>query len=131
MKNFNKLASMTLALTLVFSGCTKDEVNPKNSHNQDYHQVQRSGYSDIELLGMAANIDEIQFRNGSYTVSFHGSATSYSVDIVSFDLDSIIEISISHGVVVSEALVDFDGETLDIGNDQYSFEDINLIQISS
>lgn len=128
----NKIAMITLVTAVVFTGCTKDEVNPKNSQSTNTHDFQRSSYTDIELFGMAANIDEIQYSSGSYNVSFYGSTANYSVDVVTCVIDSIIQIDITHGAQTSKAVIDFDRKTLDIENDQdFSFRDLESIQVSA
>lgn len=132
MNKFSRLPLLFITVAFLSSGCMKNEADPMNSKDHDFSQLQKSTYSDIELLGMAANIDEIQYSNGLYEVSFYGSTSSFTVNVGTFQADSIIQIEISDGTHTFEALIDFDSETLDIENDRvYSFRDLNDGRITS
>jgi hypothetical protein len=94
--------------------------------------LKKSRTTDLEHLGMEANLKEIKHLNGTYDVSFHGLSGYYNVDIDVFSPDSIIELEISDGSNSFTSLVDVRSKSIDIENDNlYTFSELEKDSIST
>jgi hypothetical protein len=128
---FSRIALFTLTIGMLVYGCSKNEVSEPYSKIKDHSALQKSGTSNIEYLGMAANIDTVDFKNGEYEVTFYNHVSIYTVEIEKWDPGSLIELSIAHGVLNSIVVIDFDREMLEIENDDdYTFSDLENRNIS-
>lgn len=132
MKTKSKIAgTIILVFGLIILGCHKEEfenVSQPNSTNDS----PKTNFSNLEILGMAANIKKITYISGQYFVSFYGSSDAYSVAINTFKLDSLIDLGISDNNNSHRSIVDVNKDSLSIfGGYSYSFSDLQNIQIES
>jgi len=83
----------------------------------------KSGLTALDSIAMAANIQEIAYSNGSYTVSFYDGTGDYTVDVNSFDDSTFIDYTMtSSGGTASEVTIDVLNEEIDIeGVGNYTF----------
>jgi len=91
----------------------------------------KSTYTEFELMGMAANIDEIDYDGTSYQISFHDATPDYTVDINSF-VDSVaIDLDITTGSTTKNVDIDVVNEGIAIQNGgSYTFTQFEDYEIS-
>lgn len=86
-----KLLFSAMALSMVFfSACEKDETTPNrmlddNSQKEKTISVNKSVYTALDSMAMAAGVDQIIPTIDGYELTFHNDPTIYDVEIVSFN----------------------------------------------
>ena len=124
MKNSIKKTLILGAMALFIVGCQKDDDGTQpsaSSISEDFSAKAKSDnnkstYTEFELMGMAANIDEIDYDGTSYQISFHDATPDYTVDINSFVDTVAIDFDITTGSTTNNVDIDVVNEGIDIEN---------------
>lgn len=124
------LLAILLMFGLVFTGCDKESFEDSPSHKSST-PTQKSNLSNMEMLGMAANLKDITYNNGQYDLSFYGTSESYSVVINSFLPDSRIDLSISSGSKTVKSVLDANAGSIEIDQISYRFSELQQTRITS
>lgn len=128
MKKLTLIAGLFMGL--MFTSCEKEENSPISSNNTEMSSSKgalasnnKSGESEMEALAKAANVQEISYSNGVYTVYFHNSTETYDVTINSFDYEGIIDFDVEKASgSTANVLIDSVSQTITIEDDgTYSF----------
>lgn len=109
-------------LVFVLNSCSDDEnITPSSLTNSKSSLTSvrslnntKSTYTDFDTLGMAANVDDITFGSGEYTMSFYDGTPDHNVQILAFDTSSFIEFNIKEGLNTYNVEIDVSNETIDI-----------------
>ena len=100
-----------------------DVSQPASSTKSNVVNSVKSGLTALDSIAMAANIEEIAYSNGSYTVSFYDGTGDYTVDVNSFDDSTYIDYTMTSSAgVESDVSIDVINEDIDIeGVGNYTF----------
>jgi hypothetical protein len=113
---------IVLASGLLFTGCSKDEMESPNSSQPPsktgQSDLSKSSYTNEEKIAMAGDVKNITHVIGTeYDVHLYGSSTGYDVTIDDFYTDSLIVLTIDDGTTKSKSTHDIINGKLDIEND--------------
>lgn len=129
MKKNKGVMAILLMLGLILSGCGKESFEDIPGQKSST-PTQKAKYSNMEMLGMAANLKDIIYNKGQYDISFYGVPNRYSVVVNSFQADSIIDLSISYGSNTTQSVLDIKNERIKIGGSLYSFSKLQQTRVT-
>lgn len=124
---------------LTFTSCEKEENSPISSNNIEMSSSKgslasnnKSGESEMEALAKAANVQEISYSNGVYSVYFYNSSITYNVTINTFNTGGVIDFDIEKSTGgISNITIDSTTQTIAIeGVASYSFVDFAEFEIT-
>jgi len=116
---------------MIVSGCIK-EPNDSPTQASKSEVTEKSAYSNLEKIGMAADFSRIDYTQGQYNITLYNTVDNYTARIETFKPDSIVELFISDGNSTSRSIIDFQVGTVDIENDRlYKFSDLDSAIVSS
>lgn len=129
MKKNKGVMAILLMVGVIFSGCGKESFEDITEQKSST-VTQKASHSNMEMLGMAANLKDIIYSNGQYEVSFYGMPDRYSVLINSFQADSIIDLNINFGSQTIKSVVNVANERMEIGGRLYNFAELQDTRVT-
>lgn len=130
------LGAIVLSLIFLIS-CEKEENEPINSSSGQIDSksnsfVNKTTYTEFELMAMAANIEEISYSAGEYEFQFYGSQENHTISISTFNEEELIEMEISNSSTSYDIEINVENQSIDIQNvGTYTFGEYEDYIISS